>query len=88
MSSQSQPDMNIIIYDDPCYGVCDLEDTKVDKLIDLVIHFVHTLIPIKTDCLVLFVEAHSSEDTEAPILDVFNNLNIDVNTIFLLQLYT
>jgi len=73
--------VNIIIYDDLCYGACDLADVKVNKLIDLVIYFAHSPIPIKTDCLVLFIEAHSPADVEAPILDVLNNLNTDINTI-------
>jgi len=73
--------VNITIYDDLCYGACDLADVKVNKLIDLVIYFAHSPIPIKTDCLVLFIEAHSPADVEAPILDVLNNLNTDINTI-------
>lgn len=78
---ESLDDVNIIIDADPCFGACDLADVKVNKHIDLVVHFAHTPLPIKTDCPVLFIEAHSTADVEAPILDALTKLNADVNSI-------
>lgn len=78
---ESLPEVNVIIDADPCFGACDLADVKVNKHIDLVVHFAHTPLPIKTDCPVLFIEAHSSADVEAPILDALDNLDPKVNTV-------
>lgn len=78
---ESLDDVNIIIDADPCFGACDLADVKVNKHIDLVVHFAHTPLPIKTDCPVLFIEAHSTADVEAPILDALTKLNSDVKRI-------
>lgn len=74
-------DVNIIIDADPCFGACDLADNKVNSHIDLVVHFAHTALPIKTECPVLYIEAHSSADINAPILDAINKLDDDVKTI-------
>lgn len=75
------PDVNIMIDADPCFGACDLADIKVNKHIDLVVHFAHTPLPIKTDCPVLFIEAHSNADVEAPISDAISKLDEEVKTI-------
>lgn len=75
------PDVNVMIDADPCFGACDLADIKVNRHIDLVVHFAHTPLPIKTDCPVLFIEAHSTADVEAPIEDALSKLDGDVNTI-------
>lgn len=75
------PDVNIMIDADPCFGACDLADIKVNKHVDLVVHFAHTPLPIKTDCPVLFIEAHSTADVEAPILDALDNLDENVKTV-------
>jgi 2-(3-amino-3-carboxypropyl)histidine synthase len=73
--------VNVIIDADPCFGACDLADIKVNKHVDLVVHFAHTALPIKTDCPVLFIEAHSTADVELPILDALNKLTTDVKTV-------
>lgn len=75
------PKVNIIIDADPCFGACDLADVKVNKHIDLVVHFAHTPLPIKTDCPVLFIEAYSTADVKAPILDALSKLDDEVKTI-------
>lgn len=78
---ESLPDVNVMIDADPCFGACDLADVKVNKHIDLVVHFAHTPLPIKTDCPVLFIEAHSTADVEAPIHDALSKLDSDVKSI-------
>lgn len=75
------PEVNVLIDADPCFGACDLADNKVNKHIDLVVHFAHTSLPIKTDCPVLFIEAHSSADVVTPIEDALSRLDDDVKTI-------
>ncbi len=73
--------VNILIDADPCFGACDLADNKVNGHIDLVVHFAHTALPIKTDCPVLFIEAHSSADIVAPIEDALSKLDSSVKTV-------
>lgn len=77
----SLPDVNVMIDADPCFGACDLADIKVNGHIDLVVHFAHTPLPIRTDCPVLFIEAHSSADVETPIRDALSKLDENVETI-------
>ena len=74
-------DVNVMIDADPCFGACDLADVKVNKHVDLVVHFAHTPLPIRTDCPVLFIEAHSSADVEAPIRDAISKFDDDVRTV-------
>lgn len=73
--------VNIIIDADPCFGACDLADNKVNKHIDLVVHFAHTPLPIKTECPVLFIEAHSSADIAKPLNKTLSNLDNTVKTV-------
>ena len=76
--------VNIIIDADPCFGACDLADNKVNHHVDLVIHFAHTPLPIKTECPVLFIEASSSSDVEAPIEDALTRLDESTTTVGLI----
>ena len=75
------PYVNIIIDADPCFGACDLADNKVNHHIDLVVHFAHTPLPIKTDCPVLFIEASSSSDVVSPIEDAMDKLDESTNIV-------
>lgn len=72
---------NIIIDADACFGACDLADIKVNKHIDLVVHFAHTPLPIKTDCPVLFIEAYSTAEVKAPIIEALNSLDTNTTTV-------
>ena len=78
------PYVNIIIDADPCFGACDLADNKVNHHIDLVVHFAHTSLPIKTDCPVLFIEASSSSDVVSPIEDAMDKLDESTNIVGLI----
>lgn len=78
------PYVNIIIDADPCFGACDLADNKVNHHIDLVVHFAHTPLPIKTDCPVLFIEASSSSDVVSPIEDAMDKLDESTNIVGLI----
>ncbi|NYB51725.1 MAG: diphthamide biosynthesis enzyme Dph2 [Methanobacteriaceae archaeon] len=48
----------VLISGDPCYGACDLSDDAMDGLVDLLVHFGHTPLPINYKVPTLFVEAH------------------------------
>lgn len=78
------PYVNVIIDADACFGACDLADNKVNHHVDLVVHFAHTPLPIKTDCPVLFIEASSSSDVTSPIVDAIGNLDESTNTVGLI----
>ena len=40
---------DVIISGDPCYGACDVSDTVMDNLVDLLVHFGHTPLPLEYD---------------------------------------
>lgn len=48
----------VLISGDPCYGACDLSDNVMDGMVDLLVHFGHTPLPINYKVPTLFVEAH------------------------------
>ena len=48
----------VLISGDPCYGACDLSDLEMDGMVDLLVHFGHTPLPIDYKVPTLFVEAH------------------------------
>lgn len=55
---ESQTDATVIISGDPCYGACDLSDMEMDGIVDLLVHFGHTPLPIDYKVPTFFVEAH------------------------------
>ena len=48
----------VLISGDPCYGACDLSDNVMEGMVDLLVHFGHTPLPIDYKVPTLFVEAH------------------------------
>lgn len=61
---QKSTNANVIISGDPCFGACDVVDSKMKGLVDLIIHYGHTALPIKYDIPVLFVEGYSKVKVE------------------------
>jgi 2-(3-amino-3-carboxypropyl)histidine synthase len=59
---EKETDANIIISGDPCFGACDVSDSKMKGLVDLIIHYAHTPLPIKYNVPVLFIESYSKVD--------------------------
>ena len=49
----------VLISGDPCYGACDVSDTHMEGLVDLIVHFGHIEFPINYKVPVLFIEAYS-----------------------------
>lgn len=78
---EAVPGINVIIDADPCFGACDLADLKVNKHIDLVIHFAHTPLPIKSDCPILFIEAYSDANITNPIENALKKVPENIKTI-------
>jgi 2-(3-amino-3-carboxypropyl)histidine synthase len=55
---EKQTGAMVLISGDPCYGACDLSDTEMDGLVDLLVHFGHTSLSLDYKVPTLFVEAH------------------------------
>jgi 2-(3-amino-3-carboxypropyl)histidine synthase len=49
-----------LISGDACYGACDLSDRSMEGLVDVLIHWGHTALPLDYRVPVLFVEAYST----------------------------
>ena len=61
---ESETGVLVIISGDPCYGACDVSDTHMEGLVDLIIHFGHIEFPIEYKVPVLFIEAYSKIDVD------------------------
>jgi len=72
--------VNVIISGDPCFGACDVSDFHMNDLVDLLVHFGHTPLPLEYDVPVLFLEAQFKLDT-IPALNKALNLLKDYNKI-------
>ena len=59
---ENETDAVVIISGDPCYGACDVSDTHMEGLVDLIVHFGHIEFPIEYKVPVLFIEAYSKID--------------------------
>lgn len=65
---ENNTEAEVIISGDPCFGACDVSDSKMKSYVDLIIHYGHTPLPLKYDVPVYFVEAFSNVKIK-PILD-------------------
>lgn len=57
---EEETDAIVIISGDPCFGACDVCDKKMEGLVDMIIHYAHTPLPLKYRVPVMFIEAYSS----------------------------
>ena len=71
---EKETDANIIISGDPCFGACDVSDNKMEDIVDLIIHYAHTPLPIKYDIPVLFIETYSKVDVEKSLEEALDLL--------------
>ncbi|MDR2830524.1 MAG: diphthamide biosynthesis enzyme Dph2 [Methanobrevibacter sp.] len=55
---KSKTQVNVIISGDPCFGACDIADSKMMDMVDLIVHYGHTSLPLKYKVPIIFVEAH------------------------------
>ena len=65
---EENTDAEVIISGDPCFGACDVSDSKMKGYVDLIVHYGHTPLPLKYDVPVYFVEAYSNVNIK-PILE-------------------
>ena len=59
---ENETDAVVLISGDPCYGACDVSDTHMEGIVDLIVHFGHIEFPIDYKLPVLFIEAYSKID--------------------------
>lgn len=52
----------VLISGDPCFGACDVSDVDMEDLVDLLVHFGHTPLPLDYKVPVLFIEAEFQLD--------------------------
>ncbi|MGB9936419.1 MAG: diphthamide biosynthesis enzyme Dph2 [Methanobacterium sp.] len=71
---ESETDALVIISGDPCYGACDVSDTSMENVVDLIIHFGHIEFPIEYKVPVLFIEAFSKIDVMNAVKDGLKEL--------------
>ncbi len=60
-------DITVLISADPCYGACDVADTKIEEMVDLIIHYGHTPLPLDYKVPVLFIEAYADIDIKGAL---------------------
>ncbi|AXV38725.1 MAG: diphthamide biosynthesis enzyme Dph2 [Methanobacteriaceae archaeon] len=56
---ENKTNTKVIISGDACYGACDVVDKDMGGIVDLIVHFGHTPLPLDYKIPVLFVEANS-----------------------------
>ncbi|OWT33549.1 diphthamide biosynthesis enzyme Dph2 [Methanobrevibacter sp. 87.7] len=57
---EEETDATVIISGDPCFGACDVCDKKMEGIVDMIVHYAHTPLPLKYRVPVMFIEAYSS----------------------------
>jgi 2-(3-amino-3-carboxypropyl)histidine synthase len=83
---ENETDAVVIISGDPCYGACDVSDTHMENLVDLIVHFGHIEFPIEYKVPVLFIEAYSKIEIDnvlkksLPFLENYKKIGV-VTTI-------
>jgi 2-(3-amino-3-carboxypropyl)histidine synthase len=66
---EKEANVDVIISGDPCFGACDLVDRKMDGMVDLIVHYGHTALPLKTIVPTIFVEAYSKINMVSSLLN-------------------
>ena len=54
----------VLISGDPCFGACDVSDKKMIGIVDLIIHYGHTPLPINYKIPTMFIEAYADVDVK------------------------
>ena len=61
---ENQTEATAIISGDPCFGACDVSDSKMKGSVDLIVHYGHTPLPLKYEVPTIFIEAFSKIDVK------------------------
>ena len=82
----------VIISGDPCFGACDVSDLKMEGIVDLIVHYGHTPLPLKYKIPTMFIEAYANIDIKKLIgnslelLDNYSKIGLVTTTQHLNQL--
>lgn len=57
---EEETDATVIISGDPCFGACDVCDKKMEGMVDMIVHYAHTPLPLRYKVPVMFIEAYSN----------------------------
>ena len=71
---ESKTNSKVIIVGNACYGACDVADQDMMNLVDLIVHFGHTPLPLNYKIPVIFVESFSCINIEDSIKKSLKNL--------------
>ncbi len=83
---ESKTDTTVLISGDPCFGACDVSDKKMLDLVDLIIHYGHTPLPLKYKIPTLFIEAYSDVDVKTylekalPLIEEYSKVGLVTTT--------
>ena len=54
---EDKTDATVIISGDPCFGACDVSDRKMKGIVDFIVHYGHTPLPLKYSIPTMFLPA-------------------------------
>ena len=57
---EDETGVTVLISGDPCFGACDVSDKKMMGMVDLIVHYGHTPLPISYKTPTLFIEAYAN----------------------------
>ncbi|MBC7110774.1 MAG: diphthamide biosynthesis enzyme Dph2 [Methanothermobacter sp.] len=72
---ESETGATAVISADPCFGACDVSDRKMRDMVDLIVHYGHTPLPLDYEVPVIFIEAASSVEVGEVIREAADRLS-------------
>lgn len=57
---EKQTEATVIVSADPCFGACDVSDRKMNGIVDFIVHYGHTPLPLKYSIPTMFIEAKAN----------------------------
>ena len=57
---EKQTEATVIVSADPCFGACDVSDRKMKGIVDFIVHYGHTPLPLKYGIPTMFIEAKAN----------------------------
>ena len=57
---EKQTEATVIVSADPCFGACDVSDRKMNGIVDFIVHYGHTPLPLRYSIPTMFIEAKAN----------------------------
>jgi len=61
---EKHTEATVIVSADPCFGACDVSDRKMKGIVDFIVHYGHTPLPLKYSIPTMFIEAKANVDVK------------------------